>query len=127
PLTQFDGTPEALLEECSRRINLQAPRDEQDNLLAVSQVLAGLRFQNPELLSLLGGKRVMIESPVLKQIIAESKQDDIAQVLEARFGTAPSDVTARLRKIRSEKRLGELIRYAAQCPDLEAFRERLLS
>jgi hypothetical protein len=54
PLTAFREPPEALLERCRRRIEEQAPLQDQANLLAVSQVLARLRFKNPDLLALLG-------------------------------------------------------------------------
>jgi predicted transposase YdaD len=131
PLTQYQGPPETLLEQCRQRIEEQARPDQQTNLLAVSQVLAGLRFSDPELLAILGGKRVMIESPVIKELLAEKRaetqQQAVGVVLEGRFGEVPQDITKRLRRIRSEKRLTDLIRYASRCPDLEAFRTELFS
>jgi hypothetical protein len=80
--------------------------------LAVSQVLVQLRYNDPEPLRILGGKRVMIESPLIKEIVAENTQ-------KAR------QVAERLRNIRAQKKLNALVKHAAQCPDLEAFRRRL--
>ena len=68
----------------------------------------------------------MTESPIIKKLLAERTQDDILQVLEARFETVPVEISTRLRRVRREKTLDELIKYAALCPDLDAFRERLL-
>ena len=127
PLTKYEGPPESLLEECRQRIEEQALPDERENLLAVSQVLARLRYQDSALLSILGGKQVMIESPLIKEIVAETKHDDIVRVLGGRFGTIPGELTARLGKITSEKKLNDLLAYSGQCPDLEAFRKRLQS
>jgi hypothetical protein len=67
PLTQFEGPPEPILQQCRQRIEQQAPRDRQANLLAITQVLLQLRFPDPELLSILGGESAMIESPLLKE------------------------------------------------------------
>ncbi len=127
PLAKYEGAPETLLEQCRERIEERARPAERENLLAVSQVMARLRYQDQELLSILGGKRIMIESPLIKEILAERTQEDIVIVLQGRFGAVPGEVTARLRKITSEKKLNDLLAYSGQCPDLEAFRKRLHS
>ncbi|HXG11220.1 MAG TPA: hypothetical protein VNK04_15790 [Gemmataceae bacterium] len=127
PLTQFAGPPSALLERCRQQIEQQAPQGQKANLLAVSQVLARLRFPQPDLLVLLGGKRVMIESPLIQELLAESKQEAIIEVLTGRFGTIPEDLTVRLRQVTNERQLKELLRYTGVCPDLEAFRAKLPS
>ena len=124
-LAEFEGQPERLLEQCRGRIEELASRDERANLLAVSQVLARLRYPQPNLLALLGGRRVMIESPLIQELLAERSQDIILEALRGRFGEVPSDVIARLRQVEREKQLKELSRHAAVCPDLEAFRRRL--
>ena len=69
----------------------------------------------------------MIESPLIKEIEAERMQKDIITFLKARFGEVPLEVTTHLQKIRSEKKLGQLIEHAALCSDVEAFRTQLLS
>jgi hypothetical protein len=69
----------------------------------------------------------MIESPLIQEIVARSKHEAIVLFLEARFGAVPADVTVHLTGILDEQRLQDLTRYAARCPDLEAFRARLSS
>ena len=71
PLTHFEGTPEALFTLCRERIDSDAPPDEHENLLVATQILASLRYNDPRLFSILGGKRAMIESPVLKEFLNE--------------------------------------------------------
>jgi hypothetical protein len=43
PLAQFDGPPEPIMRECRERIDREAPANEHENMLAVTQLLAGLR------------------------------------------------------------------------------------
>jgi hypothetical protein len=127
PLTQFRGPPEVVLEKCRDRIEQQAHPADQANLLAVSQVLAKLRYQDPQLLAILGGKGVMIESPLIKELMAERTQEVLVRFLQGRFGPVPLAMATQLRKIHSEKKLNDLIDHAARCPDLASFRERLFS
>jgi hypothetical protein len=129
PLMHFDGPPESLLERCAEKIEREAHPKDQADLLIVSQVLSGLRFPDPELLRLLGGKETMFlsESPVLQKLIAETLHDAIREALKARFGTMPRDVSRLLREIRDAKKLTRLNAIAATCPDMQAFREALLT
>jgi hypothetical protein len=90
-------------------------------------VLARLRFPQQELLSILGGKKVMIDSPLIKELVAEKLQDAILDLLRARFGDVPPDLSKRLRTLRKEKRLLELNRAAALSSTLDEFRDRLLA
>jgi hypothetical protein len=69
----------------------------------------------------------MIESPLLRKILARVWQQAILAGLKARFGKVPRDVTKPLRDVLDEKQLRKLVRRSATCPDLEAFREALLS
>jgi hypothetical protein len=127
PLTRFDGPPEDLLTRCRERIEQQAHPDDRANLLAVSQVMAGLRFPQEELLALLGGTQVMNESPVITKLLAKKMQEAIVRFLTGRFGKVPADVTKHLSAIVNEKKLDRLITHAAVCPSIEAFRDQLLS
>jgi hypothetical protein len=68
PLTRFDGPPEPILSQCRVRIDRDAAPEEHDHLLAVTQVLAGLRYNDPKLFQLLEGREAMIESPVLQEL-----------------------------------------------------------
>jgi hypothetical protein len=127
PLMQFDGPPEALLERCAEKIEREAHPKDRADLLAVSQVMTGLRFPDPELWTLFGGQRTMFESPLLQKMMAERIHDLILDVLKARFGTVPRDVARHLRDVIDEKRLRHLNLLANQCSDLAAFREALLT
>jgi predicted transposase YdaD len=76
----------------------------------------------------------MIESPVYQEIVEESRregeikarQQAIRDVLEARFGADAQALEVELKAVEFD-RLRELIKFAAKCPDLPSFRERLLS
>jgi hypothetical protein len=69
----------------------------------------------------------MFESPVLQQFVAKRFHEAILALLKDRFDTVPQRVTKPLREILDEKRLQQLILLAAKCPDLETFRDALLS
>ena len=69
----------------------------------------------------------MIESPLINEILADRMREDIVRFLRVRFGEVPPEVTTPLGKIPKLKKLEELIDRAAVCPDLEAFRAKLLS
>jgi hypothetical protein len=137
PLTQFDVPPETIFRECRSRIDQHAPALERENLLAVTQVLAGLRYNDPGLFQILGGREAMIESPVLQELKAEwtreaaleaareTRRRAIVDVLVARFGAGAEDLGALIETINDEERLKGLVTFAAVCPDLEAFRKRV--
>jgi predicted transposase YdaD len=131
PLTQFEGLPEPVLQECRERIDQQATAGERANLLVVTQVLTRLRYNNPQLLTILGGSEIMIESPLIQEIMSRSKreglQQGIVKILEVRFGSVPPDVALHLGAIMDEQALTELNVRAALCSDMEAFRNLLQS
>jgi hypothetical protein len=115
-----------MLQECRQRIEENATSEDRANLLAVTQVLTRLRYNDQQLLAILGGIQVMIESPLIQEIVArakhETRHEDILEVLEGRFGAVPTDIAMHLKGIVEEKRLRDLHRYAVRCSDLEAFR-----
>jgi hypothetical protein len=129
PLTDFGGPPDRLLRRCRERIDQQAVPKEQVNLLALTQVMARLRYPDPQLLTLLGGAQVMIESPLIAELLAkntaETKQKDIVRLLRGRFGAVPEELATELGAIQGEAQLDELFDAALACPDLAAFRVRL--
>jgi hypothetical protein len=129
PLSHFSGPPEPLLQQCRERIDRQAAPDERANLLAVTQVMTSLRYNDRRLRTIFGGRQAMIESPVLQELIAEreaeTRREDILMILTTRFGPPAEDVRAALQTIEGKSKLDELVRSAASCPDLEAFRARL--
>lgn len=127
PLMQFDGRPEALLELCADKIEPEASARQQADLLVVAQVLTELRFPDPAFAAFFGGRKPMIESPLLQRMMAERSHELIAEVLKARFNNFPRDVSKHLLEIVDEKKLKHLTRLAAKCPDLDSFRDALLS
>lgn len=66
-----------------------------------------------------------MESPFIIELLAQTRQDNIIQVLEARFGGVPPEVVLQLRAIQDERKLKELNRLTGVCPNLEAFRKAL--
>jgi hypothetical protein len=127
PLSDFAGPPEAVLRQCRERIDRQAPPDERDNLLAVTQMMTRLRYNDPGLLKLFGGREAMIESPLIQELLAERMHKALLDFLGARFGSVPQNVETALRAVEDESKLDELVRLAAVCPDLETFHARLRS
>ena len=81
----------------------------------------------------------MLEVPFLDEIVmektretarataCETAQQDIVTVLEARFGEVPVDLAEEIESIDDEKQLRGLVRLAASCPDLDAFRNGVTS
>jgi hypothetical protein len=128
PLTQFDGPPEPVLRQCREIIDRRAAPEEHGNLLAVTQVLT-LRYNEAGLLSLLGGRKVMIESPLIQEIVAETRaetrSETILEVLETRFGPIPRGIGDAVRGIRDDERLRLLMVCAVRCSDLEEFNAAL--
>jgi hypothetical protein len=129
-LAESTQPPETLLVQCRDIIAQLAPAQEQKNLLAVAQVMASLRYNDPALLAILGGKQAMIESPVLIELLQERERDtrqaDILAILEERFGPVPEDLAAQIRTIQDLQRLQRLHRLAVICPSLDAFRAALI-
>jgi hypothetical protein len=142
PLAQFAGPPERIVSRCRARIDRQARQlghDAHANLLAVTQLLLGLRYNRDVSLlgrlgALLGGRRAMIESPIYQEIVEESKREGASEAtrklmlsfLLGRFGPAAKDLEVELRAVDLD-RLEELAEYAAKCRNLASFRKRLLS
>jgi hypothetical protein len=133
PLARFDGPPERILRRCRERIDRDSPPNEHENLLAVTQVLTGLRYNDAKLFHILGGRKAMTESPVLQELIAERTREtaretmikDVTDVLLARFGPKAEGLAAELKGIEEEARLKELLKHAATCRTLGSFRKRL--
>lgn len=129
PLAKIEGPVEPVLQRRREVIEHAAPEEERKNLLAVIQVLAALRYNEPRLLGILGGREVMIESPVLQELKAEwtadAKAEAVLRVLEGRLGPISPDVRAAVLAEKNGVRLNALLDRAAVCPSLEAFRAGL--
>jgi hypothetical protein len=131
PLTHIAGPPESVLRECRRRIDQQAAEEERDYLLAVSQILGSLRYDENTLMAIFGRGQSMIDTPLLRKLEEQGIQKGlhraILRFLTGRFGPVPEDLANLLRSITEEEKLDELVDWAGQCPDLDAFRARLQS
>ena len=130
PLSRFSGPPAPILRRCRARIDREAPAEERANLLAVTQVLTRLRYNDRRLLTILGGETAMIESPLLREFEAKTEQKTMRKAIlrgiEARFGPIPPEVTAALQAVEDGAKLDELFDLALGCPDLDSFRARLM-
>ena len=82
PLMQAAAPPEIVLRRCREVIDSTRRRAEHDSLLTVTEVFTRLRYKDPNLLSILGGKTAMIESPLIREIIAERSHKDILRLLK---------------------------------------------
>ena len=129
PLAQFNGPPEPIMRECRKRIDRDAPPNEHENILAVTQLLAGLRYNDPKLFQILGGRKAMLESPLLDELKAEwtreATRKNIVRFLTIRFKVNDDTLLRALEAVDDDERLGELLEHAAKCRTLESFRKRL--
>lgn len=129
PLMRIDGPPEPVLQQCKDAIEAKTAGGEQKNLLAVTEILAGLRYDERMLRALLRGGGKMVESPVLQSWFRER---DIAVFhravldgIEVRFGSVPEDVSAAVRLSDNLDRLTALHKATYTCGSLDDFRALL--
>ena len=125
PLTQFSQPPEDMFQRCRKKILDNALPNEKENLLAVSQVLASIRYDDVNLLSLFGGEENMVEFPIIQRFVNKARQKDIIQNLEVRFGEVPQDIISRIKRISKESRIDDLLRFTILCKNLGEFRDHL--
>jgi hypothetical protein len=96
----------------------------------VARILSALSQGDPHAASqlLLGGAEIMIESPMIQELIAERTRQTlhwtILKLLENRFGPVPAEVSAAVRVVQDQTALETLFDHAASCPDLDSFRAR---
>ena len=121
PLMQSAEPPDVVLRRCREVIDQHAPAAEREQLLTVTEVFTSLRYKDPDLLSILGGKKAMIESPLIREIVAERSHKDILRVLRNRFGPVPPELEAEVRSILDESVLDAPMDLATFSPDLEHF------
>jgi hypothetical protein len=134
PLAHIDGPPDITLRRCRQRID-EAPKDEQENLLAVAHIMAQMRYTELGLLSIFGGKQMFNDSPIVQEIVQEASlkvrrktvREMVQQNLETRFGDLPPQIVEMLDAIEDERRLRALGAEAVRCASLDDFRARLVS
>ncbi|MBY0521836.1 MAG: hypothetical protein K2R98_00470 [Gemmataceae bacterium] len=127
PLARFDGPAEPILQQCRALIDQKTTGDLHANLLAVMQVMLRINFTDDRLFALFGDRQVMIESPLILELVAQNKQESILEFLDARFGSVPPDVETALKGVVDLEQLSRLNRFAALCNSLEIFRLQLTS
>ena len=77
--------------------------------------------------------KVLLETPAgkrfVKKVAAESDRKSVRRsilnVLQTRFGTVPKDLPKQLAKIQDQHKLNALVKVAAVCPDVDAFRAEM--
>ncbi len=138
PLSKYPDDPERIISRCRARIDAVPESTDKANLLAVTQFLLGLRYNErplrDKLREMLGGRKAMIESPIYQEIVEESRREgatearrrDVLNILLVRFGPAARSLEVELNAIEFD-RLEDLVKLAVSAHDLDSFRERLLS
>ena len=104
---------------------MEAARREKLNLLAMTQIMVSLRFDDPKLLEIFGGRQTLIESPLIQEIVGERVQRTLLRVLSSRFGPVPADIETPLESIFDEVRLNELADCVGTVGSLDEFRTHL--
>ncbi|MFI5460801.1 MAG: hypothetical protein ACHRXM_35770, partial [Isosphaerales bacterium] len=86
-------------------------------------------YNDARLFQILGGRRAMIESPLVDELKAEWTRETMIRIvidfLVARFGSKAQALETELKAIDDEARLQELVKHAATCRTLGSFRKQL--
>jgi hypothetical protein len=71
----------------------------------------------------------MIESPLIKEIVEQTDRERqrkaVEEVIRVRFGALSDSARASMAGLKDEAKLNALLGFAAICPTLEVFLERL--
>jgi hypothetical protein len=126
-LCRLDEPADVVFQECRRRIESQATTEERENLMAVTQVLARLRYNWSELSTFFGGPQAMIESPAILELLADNGQKYLLKNLQARFGTLPADLLQAIKALTNIDQLDHLHEFAITCANLDVFRAEMVS
>ena len=121
PLMQSAEPPETVLRRCREVIDRLAPPEEHDRLITVTQVFTRLRYKDLNLLSILGAKPAMIESPLIRELVGEGRQKSILMFLQTRFGPVPPEVEAEVKSILDETVLDAATQLSAACSNVAQF------
>jgi hypothetical protein len=128
-LAKIEGPLEPVFRECRARIDRDVSGGDHENLLAVTQFLARLNYSDPGLFQILGGRKAMIESPVIKELMEENTrktlQRAVLKILKARFGPEARPLRRALNAIEDSKQLDKLLDQAVTCADLHSFQKLL--
>jgi predicted transposase YdaD len=137
PLARSSEPPERVIRQCRTRIDRQAPPSERADLLVVTQFLTRLRYNDPGLVQILGGRKAMIESPLYQELKEELTREaaraasretaieNLMTFLTGRFGARAEALKTELSAIDDQALLRELVGHAATCRSLASFRKKL--
>lgn len=81
PLARYAEPAEVILRKCRQAIDRLAPEGHHGNLLAVSQVLTRLRYDDRKLLQIIGGRQAMIEAPLIQELLQEGRVEGLRTLL----------------------------------------------
>ena len=103
------------------------------NLLAVAQVFTRLRYDRLEWLEVFGGGKAMIESPLIQEIVEETRQktlvkarrEDLVRVLKFHLEGISDELETRLQNVTKSEAMQRLFDQAFECRTLAAFEEVL--
>jgi hypothetical protein len=127
-LAHYEGPPEVLLQRCRDRLDREGGA-QRANLLAVAQVFARLHYDRPKWLDILGGRQAMIESPLIQEIVEESRRaesvENIVHILQGKFGPVGPEISAGLAQLKDKDRIMRLLLQAATCATLGDFEKEL--
>jgi len=127
-LARYDGPTEVLLQRCRDRIEHEGGQ-QKGNLLAVAHVFARLHYDKPEWLDILGGSKMIIETPFIQQIVAESERaglvEGILHMLKKKFGDPGPEIAASLAQVKGKEAILDLVVRAGNCTSLQEFKEAL--
>jgi len=132
-IARWDGPPEVLMRQSREVMDQWIGSPEHRNLLAAAVTLASLKYQDPKLLDILGGRKAVIESPLWQDLFAEQFAEQVAEkmhrslciVLRPRLGEVPADVEAAVKSVRDEEHLDRANVLAARAKNYAAFRRDL--
>jgi hypothetical protein len=128
-IASWDGPPEVLMQRSREAMDQWIGSPEHRNLLAAAVTLASLKYKDPKLLDILGGRKAVIESPLWQELFAEQFAEkmhrSIGNVLRTRLGDIPADVEAAINSVRDEGQLDRANVLAAQARSFAAFRRQL--
>ncbi|WP_165222014.1 hypothetical protein [Aquisphaera insulae] len=116
-LSRIDGPPGPIFRRCRDRILSEAPAEERESLMAISQVLARLRYHDETIFQLLGGRKAMLELPFLEELKAEWIREALEQDRAAR------EVAEKAAREAAEKAAREAAEKAAREAAEKAARE----
>jgi hypothetical protein len=128
PLMHAAEPPEVVVRRCREVIDRNAPTGEHEQLITVTQVFTRLRYKDPNLLTILGGKTAMfevLEALLIRELKAEQNHKAILKFLAIRFGPVPPALEAELKTILDESVLDTVVGLAASCSNMEQFQTEM--